>query len=332
MSLWTTLRDVGKVAGAAYLGYTYAPAIASTAKSIFDALPAGAAAGAATLAGSVMTNSTNRDLASQQMAFSAQQAGSIYQRGAADMIAAGLNPILAYANPAQVASYQQPQIQNALGLAANAAVSAYAAEGQYSAHKAAAVGSHAGAYRDTETGHTVKARRPGEVSQLENINKHLLAQIEAISFGNRLTEANTAKSIAETGLTHAQTQVATAQSAELRQRALTGASQEALNRTMETVQKGLLDMQKVQQIVMYADAALKSKQANQAMSATELNKAQEALAKVNSSLVDAKRLGIEPEASFNRDFPRFTEALAGMREVFRSIPGLSILMKEGLVP
>ena len=145
MSLWTNIRDVGTVAGAAYLGYALAPAIASTASSIFNALPAGTLPGAATLAGSVLTNSTNRDLASQQMAFSAQQAGSIYQRGSADMIAAGLNPILAYANPAQVASYQQPQIQNALGAASNAAVSAYTAEGQYTAHKAAAAGSYAAA-------------------------------------------------------------------------------------------------------------------------------------------------------------------------------------------
>lgn len=306
------------------LGST-ASSAAAASSAISPGLLSAGIAGGASLAGSVMTNSTNKALADQQMAFSAQQAGSIYQRGAADMAAAGLNPILAYANPAQVASYQQPQIQNALGLATQAATSAYQAEGQVTAH-------HAAAHRDTETGHSTKAKRSGEVEQLGNINKKLLAEIEAISFGNALTQANTAKAAQDTKTSAALEASHSANAVNLKQQALTGAAQEALNRTMEKVQNGQLSLQTVQKIVMYADAALKSKQADQALSATQLNAANEALSRVNSSLVDAKREGIQPEASFNKNWPRFTEALAGMREVFRSIPGLSILMKEGLVP
>lgn len=71
----------------------------------------------ATLLGSMMNNNTSRSLASQQQAFSAAQAASIYQRGAADLAAAGINPILAYGSPAQMASYTQPNIQPSLALA-----------------------------------------------------------------------------------------------------------------------------------------------------------------------------------------------------------------------
>lgn len=81
-------------------------------------------AGGATLLGSLLNNSTSRSLASQQQAFSAQQAGSIYQRGAADLAAAGINPIIAYSSPAAMASYSQPNIQPSLSLAAQSFVSA----------------------------------------------------------------------------------------------------------------------------------------------------------------------------------------------------------------
>jgi CII-binding regulator of phage lambda lysogenization HflD len=74
-------------------------------------------AGGATLLGSLLNNNTSRSLAGQQQAFSAAQAGSIYQRGAADLAAAGINPILAYSSPASMGSYTQPNIQPSLALA-----------------------------------------------------------------------------------------------------------------------------------------------------------------------------------------------------------------------
>jgi hypothetical protein len=74
-------------------------------------------AGGATLLGSLMNNNTSRSLAGQQQAFSASQAASIYQRGAADLAAAGINPIMAYSSPASMASYSQPNIQPSLALA-----------------------------------------------------------------------------------------------------------------------------------------------------------------------------------------------------------------------
>lgn len=310
--------NLGSLVAAGAAAYFGAPYLASAleATSELTAGQAALGAGALSFGGSVMTNSTNKSLSTQQQTFSAQQAGSIYQRGAKDMIEAGLNPILAYANPAQVASYQQPNIQNSLGNAAASAVSAYQAHTSGESQKASA-------YDLTESGHTRKGVRPHEIERLKTVNKHLLAQIEAISFGNRLTEANTAKSIAETGLTNAQTEVATAQAAETRQRTLTGASQEALNKTMDIFRQGEISLQKIQQISMYADIALKSAQAQQSMSQTDLNAAQKAA-------VEVRTLTQQPAAKFNQDYPRYSTILEGLKRTFEAVPGLSILMKEGL--
>lgn len=110
-------------AGAAYMtggaSLGFEGASAAALKEYAPLISAGA-----TLAGSMMNNNTSRSLAGQQQAFSASQAGSIYQRGAADLAAAGINPILAYGSPASMASYTQPNIQPSLALAANSYVSA----------------------------------------------------------------------------------------------------------------------------------------------------------------------------------------------------------------
>lgn len=89
--------------------------------------PAGAAiaAGGLSYMGTQSTNATNTSNANAQMAFSASQAATIYQRGAADLAAAGINPILAYGSPAGLASMTVPNIQPSLSLASNAATSAY---------------------------------------------------------------------------------------------------------------------------------------------------------------------------------------------------------------
>jgi hypothetical protein len=91
---------------------------------LFDATPSGAFSGAATLLGVNSMNNTAISLANQQQAFSASQASTIYQRGASDLAKAGINPILAYGNPAAVAQYSTPNIQPSLSMAVQNANSA----------------------------------------------------------------------------------------------------------------------------------------------------------------------------------------------------------------
>lgn len=73
------------------------------------------------------TNVANAEQAKRQMDFQAQQTGSAYQRGTADMKAAGLNPMLAYSQGgAQSGGGAQATMGNELGAGANSALSAAA--------------------------------------------------------------------------------------------------------------------------------------------------------------------------------------------------------------
>lgn len=78
-----------------FLGDTLsnAASMASGGSGYGDLLKAGAS-----LFGGLSTNSANAAQAKQQMAFQAAMSGTSYQRGMADMQAAGLNPMLAMSN------------------------------------------------------------------------------------------------------------------------------------------------------------------------------------------------------------------------------------------
>jgi len=85
----------------------------------------GTVAGLGSFFGQQQANQANAELAKQQMEFQERMSGTSYQRAVADMIAAGLNPMLAYSQGgASTPSGQTAVAQSALGAAANSATQA----------------------------------------------------------------------------------------------------------------------------------------------------------------------------------------------------------------
>lgn len=92
-------------------------------KAIGDALPS-LATGAMNYFGQAQANAASAQQAQRQMDFQASQTGTSYQRGVADMKAAGLNPMLAYSQGGAASGGGAMAMQgNELGAGANSAVS-----------------------------------------------------------------------------------------------------------------------------------------------------------------------------------------------------------------
>jgi hypothetical protein len=102
---------------------------AATAVGVATGNPALIAAGVSgglAAFGQERTNAQNAQLARDQMAFQSQMSGTSYQRAVADMMAAGLNPMLAYSQGgASTPSGQTAVMQNALGAGATSGQSGY---------------------------------------------------------------------------------------------------------------------------------------------------------------------------------------------------------------
>ncbi|WNK13345.1 MAG: DNA pilot protein [Microvirus sp.] len=87
--------------------------------------------------GAQKANAANAEQAQKQMDFQAEQTGTAYQRGTADMKAAGLNPMLAYSQGgASSGGGAQAQMGNEAGTAANSAIQAAGAIASISNTKA----------------------------------------------------------------------------------------------------------------------------------------------------------------------------------------------------
>jgi len=85
----------------------------------------GVAGGLGSFFGQQQANQANAEMARQQMEFQERMSGTSYQRAVTDMIAAGLNPMLAYSQGgASTPSGQTAVAQSALGAAANSATQA----------------------------------------------------------------------------------------------------------------------------------------------------------------------------------------------------------------
>lgn len=102
---------------------------AATAAGVATGNPALIAAGVSgglAAFGQERTNAQNAALAREQMAFQSQMSNTSYQRAVADMMAAGLNPMLAYLQGgASTPGGQTAVMQNALGAGATSATQGY---------------------------------------------------------------------------------------------------------------------------------------------------------------------------------------------------------------
>lgn len=102
---------------------------AATAAGVATGNPALIAAGVSgglAAFGQERTNAQNAQLAREQMAFQSQMSGTSYQRAVADMMAAGLNPMLAYSQGgASTPTGQTAVMQNALGAGATSGAQGY---------------------------------------------------------------------------------------------------------------------------------------------------------------------------------------------------------------
>jgi hypothetical protein len=155
-------------------------AMAAPAAGVGASLPAWAApaaslgSGALSALGQANANVANAKQAEAQMAFQASQTGTSWQRGVADMKAAGLNPMLAYSQGgASSGSGAQATMGNTLGAGVSSA--------QQGLSTMASVGQAMAQTANTRADTDLKLSQPGlQRAQIQNVNADTLSKLTSI--------------------------------------------------------------------------------------------------------------------------------------------------------
>lgn len=155
-------------------------------------------AGLISMYGSERANRQSRENAESANETSINLASTRYQRGVADLQAAGLNPMLAYGNAASpVPSMQVPNVNNSLGAGVNSAAHGFSVGKQASLideqiktqqstqelNKAMSIKAISDSELSTASAGEVQARTPTHAMNLA----HTMAQIDKIAADNNLT-------------------------------------------------------------------------------------------------------------------------------------------------
>lgn len=192
--------DMSEFGGGAYPQQVQVPGQRNGWQSAFgDLAPIALSAGANYL-GQRQQNIANAQQAQRQMDFQADQTSTSYQRGVADMKAAGLNPMLAYSQGgAASGGGAQATMGNELGAGANSALQAVMAKQQLQQSDAQIQNIQADTLNKDETTENIKADTLHKyaLTSSEGTRNHELAQrVASIALGNTLASETQQANIA----------------------------------------------------------------------------------------------------------------------------------------